>query len=141
MTKELPNKVIGIDQIRINRGIEKICKCDSRRFVVDTQNRRITCGSCGAIVDGYEAMYELAMNGERLKNQVDNLLEQRKQIMNYKPWLLTIRSLEKQYRGKKMLPCCPRCDEPFYLEELKSWTGREFADARIKKYKELNKED
>ncbi|SRR5690625_3220450 len=138
--RNLPDKVVDIDQIRINRGIEKICKCDDRRFVVDTQNRRVTCGDCGAVVDGYDAMYELAMYGEKLKQQVDNLLEQRKQIANYKPWLVTIRNLEKKYRGRKMLPNCPACSEPFYLEELTHWTGKPFAEARIKKRRERESE-
>ncbi|GAA0491122.1 hypothetical protein GCM10008986_16480 [Salinibacillus aidingensis] len=135
MVDNLPNKVVEIDQVRINRGIEKICKCDNRKFMIDTQNRQVNCSSCGAVIDPYDAMYELATNGEKLRNQVEQLLEQRKQIANYKPWLVTIKRLEKQYRGKKMLPNCPRCAEPFYLEEIKRWTGRSFADARITKWK------
>lgn len=134
--KELPDKIISIDQLIINRRLEKDCKCQERKFVVDTQNRRIQCGICGAVVDAYEAMYELSKNGEALQRQTERLLEQRRQIMDYKPWLLTIRNLEKQYRGQKMLPNCPRCKEPFYLEELVSWMGKPFADARIKEYKE-----
>ncbi|MEN2765658.1 hypothetical protein [Ornithinibacillus xuwenensis] len=141
MKESLPKKIVSIDQIRINRGIEKICKCDNRRFMIDTKNRRITCQSCGAVVDPYEAMYELARNGERLQEQVSNLLEQRKQIANYKPWLVTIKKLEKDYRGRKMLPNCPRCSEPFYLEELTHWTGKQYADARIKRWKEEHKDN
>ncbi|MDY0395401.1 hypothetical protein ACFSMW_13410 [Virgibacillus halophilus] len=138
---DLPDKVIGLDQIRINRGLEKICKCEKRKFMIDTKNRRITCQSCGAVVDPYEAMYELAMNGERLQEQVENLLEQRKQIADYKPWLVTIKKLEKQYRGRKMLPCCPRCSEPFYLEELTTWNGKQFADAKIKKWRAAHEKE
>ncbi|MFA9459101.1 hypothetical protein ACERJO_20460 [Halalkalibacter sp. AB-rgal2] len=135
---DLPDKIIELDQIRINRGIEKICKCEKRRFVIDTRNRRVNCSSCGSVVDPYEAMYELATNGQELQRQVENLLEQRKQIASYKPWLVVIKRLEKDYRGRKMLPNCPRCHEPFYLEELTSWTGRAYADARISKWKEDN---
>lgn len=136
MTDKLPNKIIGIDQIRINRGLEKDCKCSNRKFILDTTNRRVNCSSCGAIVEPYEALKDLAYNREGMQRQVETLLEQRKQILNYKPWLLTIRELERQYRGKEMLPNCPRCSTPFYLEEIKSWTGRKFADARIKQYEE-----
>ena len=39
-----------------------------------------------------------------------------------------------------MLPSCPRCEEPFYLEELTSWTGRHFGDARIRKWKEEHRD-
>ncbi|QHE63984.1 hypothetical protein FHE72_23625 (plasmid) [Rossellomorea vietnamensis] len=136
--EELPDKIVSLDQVRINRGIEKICKCDKRTFVIDPANRRINCNSCGAVVDPYDAMYELAAKGERMKESVERLLEQRKQIANYKPWLKVIKNLEKQYRGRKMIPNCPRCHEPFYLEEIVHWTGKPYADARIKKYKTTN---
>ena len=125
MSDRLPDKIIDIDQVRINRNIDKLCKCKPRTFMIDTTNRRIICGGCGAEVDPYDALYELAFNGNALQKQVERLLEQRKQILDYKPWLLVIRNLEKKYRGKKMLPCCPVCEEPFYLEEIKVWLGRE----------------
>ncbi|MFP7288034.1 hypothetical protein SFC15_17605 [Shouchella clausii] len=138
MSFELPDKVVDIDQLRVNWGLEKICKCEQRRFLVDTTNRRITCQECGAIVDPYQAMYELATAGSELQKQVERLLEQRKQIENYKPWLVTIKKIEQQYRGRKIIPNCPRCGEPFYLEELTMWSGKAFADARILKWKEQN---
>lgn len=135
MSNRLPDKIVDIDQIRINRNIDKKCKCLNRSFVLDTTNETVHCGDCGVEVNAYDAMLEMANGANRLKDQVERLLEQRKQILDYKPWLLTIRSLEKQYRGKKMLPCCPRCEEPFYFEEIKTWVGRSFADARIKRCK------
>ncbi|WP_449355653.1 hypothetical protein ACUL41_07935 [Virgibacillus natechei] len=140
MTNQLPNKIIRMDQIRINRGMEKVCKCKKRKYMLDTRNRRVMCSSCGAIMDPYDAMYDMASRWEQMNQQVDYMLEQRKQIINYKPWLRAIRYLEKQYRGKKMIPECPRCNIPFYLEELNSWTGREFADVRIRKWKEEHDE-
>lgn len=133
---DLPDKIVGLDQIRINRGLEKLCKCKKRKYVIDSTNRRITCNGCGAEVDPYEAMLDLAGRYEEYNQQVERLLEQRKMIAQYKPHLVVIKKLEKQYRGKQMIPNCPRCSEPFYLEELVSWTGKSYADARIKKYKE-----
>lgn len=138
---DLPDKLVSLDQVRINRGIEKICKCNNRKFVIDTTNRKVTCSSCGAVVDPYDALYEIAFRDEERTRQVQQLLEQRKQIANYKPWLKVIKYLESRYRGHKMIPNCPRCGEPFYLEELTLWTGKPYADARIKKYKESQKEN
>jgi hypothetical protein len=139
--EQLPDKLVSLDQVRISRGLEKICKCDNRKFVIDTSNRRVTCNGCGATVDPYEAMLELAFNREKHMNELERLYEQRKQIVNYKPHLVVIKTLEKQYRGRKMIPNCPRCSEPFYLEELTRWQGKPYADARIKKYTELNPKD
>ncbi|RFA31908.1 hypothetical protein CAI16_19540 [Virgibacillus dokdonensis] len=138
---DLPDKVVHMDQVRINRGITKACRCQKKKYVLDTTNRRVHCSSCGAIIDPFEAMREMALHWERVNEQIDLLLKQRKQIQNYKPWLITIRNLEKQYRGKKMLPNCPRCSEPFFLEELNHWSGRSFAEARIKKWRQEHGKD
>jgi len=138
---ELPDKIIGLDQVRISRGLGKICKCENRKFVIDTDNRRVTCASCGAVIDPYDALYDLAYQYEEHNMQVKRLLEQRKEIAAYKPWLVVIKRLEEQYRGHKLIPNCPRCGEPFYLEELTHWTGKPYADARIKRYKETHQEE
>lgn len=136
---ELPNNIIGLDQIRISRGLGKICKCENRKFVIDTDNRRVTCASCGSIIDPYDALYDLAYQDEQRNNAVERLLEQRKAISQYKPWLVVIKRLEEKYRGHKMIPNCPRCNEPFYLEQITQWTGKPYADARIEKYKKEQK--
>lgn len=104
--------------------------CDDRSFIVDTQNREINCGKCGARVDAYEALEELASNYEKIGGEISSLLNQRKQIVNYKPHLIVFRNLESKYRGKKMLPTCPHCSGASYLEELNLWTSRNLEDKR-----------
>lgn len=138
MSKRLPGKIVKIEQLKINRSLNKICSCDDRRFTIDAKNKRVLCDECGASLDPYDALYDLATKRERMQQEIENLLEQRKAIVNYKPWLVVIKYLEQKYRGKKMLPNCPRCSEPFYLEELNHWTGKPFADARIKKWTKEN---
>ncbi|WP_445678035.1 hypothetical protein [Psychrobacillus sp. FSL K6-1464] len=136
---DLPDKIIGLDQLRIARGLEKFCKCDNRKFVLDTSNRRVTCSSCGAFIDPYDALHDLARADEERNRQVEYLLEQRKQIIDYKPHLLVIRNLEKQYRGKKMMPICPSCSEPFMLEELYTWVNWKFNEKRVRERIERSK--
>ncbi|WP_305153875.1 hypothetical protein [uncultured Clostridium sp.] len=133
---ELPDKIIGLDQIRINRGLDKICKCRYRKFILDTTNKKVLCASCGAEVEAYEALCELAEQDEEKTRQLEILLEQKKKLDNYKPWLKVIKELETKYRGYKAIPMCPRCKEPFYLEEISSWYGKEVADFLIEKFKE-----
>jgi hypothetical protein len=132
MSADLPENIVSIEALRINRNIEKRCKCQDRTFVVDPNNRSVHCGTCGARVEPYDALYEIATNCERLEAEVRALLEQRRRIANYKPHMVVFRELERMYRGKEMLPTCPHCDQAFYLEDLLStmWVNREWYERR-----------
>ncbi|MCL6444601.1 MAG: hypothetical protein K6T83_14305, partial [Alicyclobacillus sp.] len=70
----------------------------------------------------------LASNREAMKQEVENLLAQRRQIMNYKPWLVAIKTIERNYRGRQYLPCCPECRKPFYLEDIKTWVNAKLVE-------------
>jgi hypothetical protein len=141
MSEKLPEKVVQIEVLRINRSIGKRCKCLKANYVVDPSNREVTCSKCGARVDAFDAIYDMAHNYERFQNDLNRLHEQYKEIASYKPWLVVIKNLESNYRGHKMIPHCPRCNEPFYLEEISGWMGKDYADARIKRWKEEHPRD
>ena len=130
--EKLPDKVVDIEVLRINRNINKRCQCDDRNYVVDTQNKEVSCGKCGARIDPYEAIEDLAYNHERLQREAQMLLDQRREITNYKINMVVFRGLESNYRGKKMLPICPHCNRAFYFEELNFWTNREIEERRRK---------
>lgn len=125
----LPDKVKRIDILRVDYGCRKLCECLSPHYVIDYENRLVTCSDCNAVVEPFQALYTLARRYERLGEQIETLLEQRKEISNYKPHLVVIKNLEKQYRSNNysMLPICPRCGEPFDLNELNDWINRKFA--------------
>jgi hypothetical protein len=134
---DLPEEnIIQLDQLRINRGLEKLCKCKKPSYLIDTKNRRVVCATCGAVVDPYEAIYQVAMHWEDINETMQRMKEQRQRLAEYKPWLKVIKRLEKDYRGHHQIPCCPRCGEPFYLEELVTWMGKPYADKRIDAFKE-----
>lgn len=139
MSEKLPDKIIDIDVVRANWNFKKKCTCQDRTFVLDPKNREIHCGQCGEIVDPFDAMLELANHYERINNQLHLIYNQKKELDNYKPHLKIIKELESQYRSKRLIPNCPVCGEPFYLEEIRSWTGWPYGEARIKK--RMNKEN
>jgi len=130
LSDTLPDKIVHIDVLRINHAVGKRCKCKVRGFVVDEENKEVTCNKCGARVDPFEAMADLATHYDKLGKQVDELYAQRKQLSEYKPHLLVVRELEKRYRGKTELPTCPHCRRGFYIEEITHWTNRRFEEHR-----------
>ncbi|MDP5274330.1 hypothetical protein Q5Y73_09430, partial [Chengkuizengella sp. 2205SS18-9] len=59
----------------------------------------------------------------------EHLLEQRKQIENYKPHMVVFKELERSYRkrhGERMIPTCPNCSRGFRFEELSGWVNERF---------------
>jgi hypothetical protein len=133
MENDLPQNVVSLEVLRINRNIDKRCKCEKPNYVVDSRNREVCCSKCGSRIDPFDALYSLAMDWERVEEDTKRLLEQRKQIAKYKPHMIVFRNLEKNYRGKEMLPSCPHCSRGFYFEELTSWTNAELEKRRREK--------
>ncbi|WP_195985355.1 hypothetical protein [Clostridium sp. D33t1_170424_F3] len=124
----LPDKVKRIDVLRVEYGKKKLCQCYDPHYEIDYQNRLVYCVDCGAIVDPFEALMGIAKSYDRISRQIEALLEQRREIASYKPHLVVIKDLERRYRAQNfsMVPCCPRCGEPFDLSELTLWSSRVF---------------
>lgn len=128
MSNRLPEKITHIDIFKIERGKRKLCECRNPHYEIDTRNRLVMCLDCGAVVDPFEALVEIAVHYDRLNNQVENLLSQAKEIQDYKPHLKVIKEIEHRYRANKfsMLPCCPNCGEAFELTEISAWKNRKY---------------
>lgn len=96
---ELPEKVLRFDIARVNYGRRKICRCLNPHYEIDAQNRLVVCNDCGAIIDPFDALVDIAEHYERIERWNQAALDQRREIENYKPRLLVIRELEKRYCG------------------------------------------
>jgi len=128
---ELPDNIKRFDVLKVERSLEKLCQCyKTPNYTIDSRNRLVYCDDCGAIIDPYEALTKISNHYEEFAEQSKYLLEQRKQIINWKPWLLVFRNLESQYRSKEMLPCCPECRKPFYFEKINTWVSRKMEELR-----------
>jgi hypothetical protein len=132
---ELPDNIKRIDVLRLEKAKQKPCECHTYHYDIDNANKLVYCRDCGAIVDPFQALWNLAYHYECLGDQVNSLLEQRKEIVNWKPWLLVFRKLESSYRSKENLPCCPECGKPFYFEQIRNWTNRKMEEIRREREK------
>lgn len=117
MDGKLPENVHRLEILRVERGIKKLCNCLKPKFVIDTSNRLVYC-KCGALVDPYDALYEVARHYDHIAEYTNHMIETRKQIDNYKPHLVVIKELETRYRRSKLWPTCPLCKGAFDLKEL-----------------------
>lgn len=121
---ELPDKITRIDVLRVERGRQKVCQCKEPCYEVDTENHIVTCLDCGAIVDPFVAITKIATYYDNLNNQVERLLDQAKEIANYKPHLRVIKDMEHQYRT--MVPMCPHCHKAFDFTEIAGWYNKKY---------------
>lgn len=125
MTDEhgLPEEIIRDDAIRIAVGVDKFCRCLRRNFVVDPANRQVTCAECGAPVDPFEACKEIAYRHDEIASRTKLMLEQRQALVDWKPWLVALREMERELR-RGLSPCCPSCRQPFDPKDVTTWVGR-----------------
>lgn len=139
MSKEkmegLPDKVKRIDILRIERSIEKLCKCLEPSYTIDHRNKLVYCAECGAIVDPYVALVEVANHYDRLERQVNSLLTQAKKIQNWKPHLKVFKDLQQRYKvnNYSMVPVCPHCSKGFDFKDINHWVNRNYCNWEVEK--------
>jgi len=117
----LPDKIIDFTVLKIKYDRQKICQCPNPTYIIDYENKFVTCSQCGAYIDPFDALVCLASKPEKFRRETEMLLKQRQEIINYKPHMIVFRNLEQQYhKGKhgRMLPSCPRCGKPFKFEDI-----------------------
>ena len=128
----LPANVILLSTFKVEYGKERHCECyrhsypkKSPGYVLDYQNREITCKHCGNVVDPIDAFEILATEQENWQREIDQLHEQAKQLRAYKPWLKAIKFLEQMVRRGTMVPVCPCCDNGIFIEDLTHFRSRD----------------
>lgn len=127
----MSDRPVRFDLARIEYGKKKLCQCITPHYEIDVQNRLVTCTTCNAIVEPYEALLQLARHWERNNNIHEAMLAEREAVAGYTPQRKVIKNLESKYnqRNPVMLPTCPRCHAPFKIEELVSgtWVNERYA--------------
>lgn len=120
--KEIPN----VNVLKLEYGLEKICKCQEKKYEIDIQNRLVWCKTCRAVIDPFEALKNLALNYENINYQIKNAINYRNELLNYKPYLKQAKRLEQKMRNKDMLPVCPNCKQTFEWSELNEFHNKKY---------------
>lgn len=74
----MDNEIISFSLVKIERGREKLCKCDPPHYEVDTVNRIVSCQDCGATIDAFDALVTLAKRYEQLEDAQRKMLSKAK---------------------------------------------------------------
>lgn len=129
---EEKDKVLSFTLFKVEKGREKICKCNPPHYEIDTVNRIVTCTDCGATLDAFEALLRLCEHMDRYKEYQKQALEK---CRTYKEWAdeewrrrmknKAFKDMDKQYHDG-MLPHCPKCGEVFDPSKITRWTNEKY---------------
>lgn len=118
---KLNKNIQRIDVLRIEHNAQKMCRCRTPQYELDTENRLVYCSICGAIIDPFDALASLAKSYERINKQVERALKQAESLSTYKPHLQRIKEIEQHYKNN-LYPLCPNCSASIDLEDIKSYS-------------------
>ena len=126
--------VLSFTLFNINKGREKICKCNPPCYEIDTVNRIVTCMDCGAILDAFEALIALCQHMDEYEEYQQKVFEKckiygelankeyRRRIKNK-----AIKEVDKQYQSG-MLPICPKCGKAIEPTEITNYIHKKFLE-------------
>ena len=115
----MDNEIISFNLARIERGREKLCKCDPPHYEIDTVNRIVSCQDCGATVDAYELLEDeqrkmlskAKLYGAMADAEFDRMRRNK-----------TFRIMDENYK-KGLYPICPKCAEVIDPVDIRHWTA------------------
>ena len=131
----MKDRILDFTSVKINHDVKKFCNCGTVGYVVDPENRLVTCAGCGVYIDPIEALTRLAEHPEKMNRDIRTFTTERNRILEalwrarkLKPRRIIFKELEKSsYHGRRcrMLPQCPECGKPFYFEKIALWMNEE----------------
>ncbi len=126
--------VLSFTLFNINKGREKICKCNPPRYEIDTVNRIVTCMDCGAILDAFEALIALCQHMAEYEEYQQKALEKCKiygeladKEYHRRMKNKALKEVDKQYQSG-MLPICPKCGKAIEPMEITNYIHKRFLE-------------
>lgn len=120
-TDELPDKVVDIDILRTVRAKGIKCYCSTPRYVLEEDTRTVYCRQCGARMDAFEALRQLARHWDTVRHEVQRLLDQRRALLDWQPHRVAARELADTMIHKgtaNLIPVCPHCGNGIEYTDL-----------------------
>ncbi len=122
------SEVVRFELARVNRGRHKICICTNPCYEVDMVNRIVSCESCGAVVDAFDALVSIAERYERLEETQERMIKkaqvyQEEADKEFKRLIRNriFREMNANYKAG-LFPICPKCSEIFDPANIREWT-------------------
>lgn len=109
--------IVSLDGWRRRKAAEE-GKCKHTRYVLNDEVGIVECRDCAAPVSAYHVLRQCALEENRLYRRLRAMRDEIQAIAGRRSWLKAVQRLDKIWRGRKMLPCCPHCRRGLFAEEM-----------------------
>lgn len=131
---EEKDKILSFTLFRVEKGREKLCKCNPPHYEVDTVNRIVTCKDCGATIDSFDALVTLCKYMKRYEEYQREAIEKTKAYRemaesewNRKMKNQAFKEMDSTYQ-KGFYPICPKCGEVFDPMKIGQWVNKKLCE-------------
>lgn len=129
---EEQDKILSFTLLKVEKGREKICKCNPQHYEVDTVNRIVTCKDCGATLDAFDALVTLCEHMKRYEEYQREAIEKANAYreMANAEWRRRMKNrafkeMDSAYQ-KGLYPYCPKCGKMFDPIKITRWGNKVF---------------
>ena len=129
---EEKGKVLSFTLLKIEKGREKICKCNPPHYEIDTVNRIVACTDCGATLDAFEALLKVYEYQSKWEEYQKKALEKAKVYGEMADKEFRRRMKNKAFKDMDshyhngLYPICPKCGEIINPMEIKEYANEKY---------------
>ncbi len=127
-------KVLSFELLKIEKGRERICKCNPPHYEIDVVNHIVTCKDCGATVEPFDALVTMCQYMDKFAEYQREAIEKistYRELAN-KEWRRIFKNRifkEMDYEYQKGLyPICPKCGEIFNPIKITRWANEKLCE-------------
>lgn len=129
---EEKDKVLSFTLFKVEKGREKICRCNPPHYEIDTENRIVVCKDCGATLDAFEALLSLYNYMDAFREYQQKALEKAKVYgeLADKEWRRRMKNkafkdMDSNYHND-LYPICPKCGEMIDPIKITQYANKKF---------------
>lgn len=127
---EEKDKILSFTLFKVEKGREKICKCNPPHLEIDMVNRIVTCTDCGATLDAFDALVTICEYMKRYEEyqkkavkQIEVFSKEAEREWNRRMKNRAFKDMDLQYRNG-LYPYCPECGKLFDPMKINSWANK-----------------
>lgn len=123
------NNIISFTLCKLEKNKDKHCKCKNPHYELDAVNRIVTCTDCGAVLDAFDALTQVA---KRMALYADYQQQARDKVALFRELAnkesrrrfknSIFKTMEEHYLKNNCHPHCPKCNEAFDPIKIYRWS-------------------